>query len=192
MSEPVVSDEDVAAGPLLLPGLPGMPAPEFCPLGTVVCAPAPGPVVCAEAGSVTIATAIAAVTNLNMANSILWFRDNQQRKPAGSLPKKRFRGPLRSRAATDCARASVASALTTKQVARAQASWPCRPAPDIGGAMAGANPSEKFADSSRTAIGTAAMTWRSCMIIWRRMIWWHGGWQRRRARTRPRQPSAAW
>ena len=35
MSEPVVSDEGFAAGPLLLPGLPGIPAPEFCPLGTV-------------------------------------------------------------------------------------------------------------------------------------------------------------
>jgi len=29
MSEPVVSDEDFAAEPLLLPRLPGIPAPEF-------------------------------------------------------------------------------------------------------------------------------------------------------------------
>jgi hypothetical protein len=78
MSEPVVSGEDFAAGPLLLPGLPGIPAPEFCALGTVVCAP--GAVVCAEAGSVTIATATAPVSNLNMANSILY--DNESR----SLP----------------------------------------------------------------------------------------------------------
>ena len=69
MSEPVVSDEDFAAGPLLLPGLPGMPGPEFCPLGMVTWSPPEGAVVCAEAGSVTIASAIAPVSSLNMANS---------------------------------------------------------------------------------------------------------------------------
>src|SRR5262245_22664512 len=72
MSEPVVSEEDFAAGPLLLPGLPGIPAPEFCPLGTVVFVPAPGAVVCAIAGSVTITSATAPVNNLNMANSLFW------------------------------------------------------------------------------------------------------------------------
>jgi hypothetical protein len=81
LSEPVVSGEDFAAGPLLLPGLPGIPVPEFCPLGTVTCPPPGGVVVCAEAGSVTIATAIAPVSNLNRANSFL-CRDNQ----SGSLP----------------------------------------------------------------------------------------------------------
>ena len=72
MSEPVVSDEDFAAGPLLLPGLPGIPAPEFCPLGTVTWLPPEGAVFCAEAGSVTIASAIAPVSNLNMANSLFY------------------------------------------------------------------------------------------------------------------------
>lgn len=72
MSEPVVSDEDFAAGPLLLPGLPGIPAPEFCPLGTVTWPPPEGAVFCAEAGSVTIASAIVPVSNLNMANSLLY------------------------------------------------------------------------------------------------------------------------
>jgi hypothetical protein len=63
MSEPVVSDEDFAAGPLLLPGFPGIPVPEFCPLGTVTWPPPGGAVVCA---------AITPVSNLNMANSLLY------------------------------------------------------------------------------------------------------------------------
>jgi hypothetical protein len=72
VSEPVVvSDEGFAAGPLLLPGLPGMPAPEFCPLGAVTWPPPEGAVVCAEAGSVTIASAVAPMSNLNMADSLL-------------------------------------------------------------------------------------------------------------------------
>jgi hypothetical protein len=82
MSEPVVSDEDFAAGPLLLPGLPGIPAPEFCPLGTVTWPPSRGAVFCAEAGSVMIASAIAPVSNLNMANSLLY---DMKQKPAGSI-----------------------------------------------------------------------------------------------------------
>ena len=69
MSEPVVSGEDFAAGPLLLPGLPGIPAPEFCPLGTVTWPRAGGVVVCAEAGSATIAIAAAPVSNFNMATT---------------------------------------------------------------------------------------------------------------------------
>jgi hypothetical protein len=72
MSEPVVSDEEFADGPLLLPRLPGSPAPEFCPLGTVTWPPPEGAVFCAEAGSVTIASTIAPVSNLNMANSLLY------------------------------------------------------------------------------------------------------------------------
>jgi hypothetical protein len=71
MSEPVVSPEGFTAGPLLLPGLPGIPAPEFCPLGTVAWPPPEGAVVCAEAGSATIASAVAPISNLNMANSLL-------------------------------------------------------------------------------------------------------------------------
>ena len=39
MSEPVVSEGGLTAGPLLLPGCPGIPAPEFCPLGVVTSAP---------------------------------------------------------------------------------------------------------------------------------------------------------
>src|SRR5207248_8319458 len=67
MSEPVVSPEGFTAGPLLLPGLPGIPAPEFCPpLGAVTWPPPEGAVVCAEAGSVTIASAAAPMSNLNM------------------------------------------------------------------------------------------------------------------------------
>jgi hypothetical protein len=50
----------------LLPGLPGIPAPEFCPLGAVTWPPAGGAVVCAEAGSVTTASAVANVSNFNM------------------------------------------------------------------------------------------------------------------------------
>ena len=71
MSEPVVSPEGFTAGPLLLPGLPGIPGPEFCPLGTVVWPPPDGAVVCAEAGSATIASAVAPISSLNMANSLL-------------------------------------------------------------------------------------------------------------------------
>jgi hypothetical protein len=71
MSEPVVSPEGFTAGPLLLPGLPGMPAPEFWPLGAVTWPPAAGAVVCAEAGSVTIASAVAPISNLNMTNSLV-------------------------------------------------------------------------------------------------------------------------
>jgi hypothetical protein len=71
MSEPVVSPEGFTAGPLLLPGLPGIPAPEFCPLGTVAWPPPEGAVVCAEAGSATIASAVAPISNLNMENSLL-------------------------------------------------------------------------------------------------------------------------
>jgi len=59
MSEPVVSGEDFAAGPPSLPGLPGIPAPEFCSLGTVTWPPAGGVAVCAEADSVTTAIAAA-------------------------------------------------------------------------------------------------------------------------------------
>src|SRR5262249_60980086 len=69
MSEPVVSDEDFAAGPLLLPGFPGIPAPEFCPLGTVTWLPPGGAVVCAKAGSVTIASAIAQIGRAQRLNS---------------------------------------------------------------------------------------------------------------------------
>jgi hypothetical protein len=72
MSEPVVSPDGFMAGPLLPPGLPGIPAPEFCPLGAVTWPPAGGAVVCAEAGSVTIANAVAPISNLNMANSLLY------------------------------------------------------------------------------------------------------------------------
>src|SRR5204863_9618535 len=78
MSEPVVSPEGFTAGPLLLPGLPGIPAPEFCPLGAVTWPPAGGAVVCAEAGSVTIANAVAPISNLNMANSL----SRSKQKPA--------------------------------------------------------------------------------------------------------------
>ena len=67
MSEPVVCPEGFTAGPLLLPGLPGIPAPEFCPLGTVAWSPPEGAVVCAEAGSATIASAVTPISNLNMA-----------------------------------------------------------------------------------------------------------------------------
>jgi hypothetical protein len=70
MSEPVVSPEGFTAGPLLLPGLPGIPAPEFCPLGMVAWPPPEGAVVCAEAGSVPSASAVANVSNLNMASSL--------------------------------------------------------------------------------------------------------------------------
>src|SRR4029077_8152530 len=69
MSEPVVSPEGFTAGPLLLPGLPGMPGPEFCPLGMVAWPPPEGAEVCAEAGRVTTASAVANMSNLNMANS---------------------------------------------------------------------------------------------------------------------------
>ena len=68
MSEPVVSPEGFTAGPLLLPGLPGIPAPEFCPLGALTWPLPEGAVVCAAAGSVTIASAVAPMSNLNMAN----------------------------------------------------------------------------------------------------------------------------
>jgi hypothetical protein len=95
MSEPVVSDEDFAAGPLLLPGLPGIPAPEFCPLGTVTWLPPGRSVVCAEAGRVTIASAIAPITNLNMANSLLYDKKAEACR-LHTVPQKRFRGPLRS------------------------------------------------------------------------------------------------
>ena len=78
MSEPVVSDGDFAAGPLLLPGLPGIPAPEFCPLGKVTWLPPEGAVVCAKAGSVTIASAIAPVSNLNTANSLLYDHERPE------------------------------------------------------------------------------------------------------------------
>src|SRR5207253_3314364 len=61
MSEPVVSPEGFTAGPLLLPGLPEIPGPEFCPLGVVTWPPPEGAVVCAEAGSVTIASAVAPI-----------------------------------------------------------------------------------------------------------------------------------
>ena len=72
MSEPVVSPEGFTAGPLLLPGLPGIPAPEFCPpLGAVTWLPPEGAVVCAEAGSVMIASAVVPMSNLNTANSLL-------------------------------------------------------------------------------------------------------------------------
>jgi hypothetical protein len=81
MSEPVVSPEGFTAGPLLLPGLPGIPAPEFCPLGALIWPPPEGAVVCAAAGSVTIASAVAPIRNFNIANSIL-YRHNQR----GSLP----------------------------------------------------------------------------------------------------------
>jgi hypothetical protein len=70
MSEPVVSPEGFTAGPLLLPGLPGIPAPEFCPLGALTWPPPEGAVVCAAAGNVTIASAIAPISNFNMANSL--------------------------------------------------------------------------------------------------------------------------
>lgn len=74
VSEPVVSPEGFTAGPLLLPGLPGIPAPEFCPpLGAVTWLPPEGAVVCAEAGSATIASAVAPMSNLNMANSLLMW-----------------------------------------------------------------------------------------------------------------------
>ena len=72
MSEPVVSPEGFTAGPLLLPGLPGIPAPEFCPLGALTWPLPEGAVVCAAAGSVTIASAIAPISNFNMANSLLY------------------------------------------------------------------------------------------------------------------------
>jgi hypothetical protein len=58
-----------------------MPAPEFCPLGAVTWPPPEGAVVCAEAGNVTIASAIAPVRNLNMANSLLY----DEQKPAGFI-----------------------------------------------------------------------------------------------------------
>ena len=94
MSEPVVSPEGFTAGPLLLPGLPGIPAPEFWPpLGAVTWPPPEGAVVCAEAGSATIASAVAPMSNLNMANSLLMSRNQ---KPAGSMLYKRFYTPLRS------------------------------------------------------------------------------------------------
>src|ERR1700745_3985335 len=90
MSEPVVSDEDFAAGPLLLPGLPGIPVPEFCPLGTVTWPPPGRSVVCAEAGSVTIASAIAPISNLNMANSLLYDKKAEACRLHTAFPRNAF------------------------------------------------------------------------------------------------------
>jgi hypothetical protein len=117
----------------LLPGLPGIPAPEFCPLGTVTWPPPGRSVVCAEAGSVTIASAIAPITNLNMANSLLYDKKADACR-LHTVPQKRFRGPLRSSTAASQLTAAIfvlqsveACLKILRTLPRADAlSWPDR------------------------------------------------------------------
>jgi hypothetical protein len=85
--EPTVSP-GFAAGPLLLPGWPATPAPEFGGLGVVV---TPGLVVCASAAGLDIASARMVMLNILFMTAPRNRSSGKSNTPASSLKRSRER-----------------------------------------------------------------------------------------------------
>jgi hypothetical protein len=88
-------DGDLAAGPLLPPGIPGTPAPEFGVVGVgvvgVTVAPPDCPLVCAVTGNAVSASATAAAMSLSMGTSQERCFCNDGEQPRAIMPC-RFNG----------------------------------------------------------------------------------------------------